>query len=105
MSFYGKLAAALVSAALAGGSAAYVMSIGNEVMADVSDISDQLSCYVIREHEGQIALFKDGAEEPVATYSIPAEGINPADHELLREGIRLQDLGEVMRLLEDWDVE
>lgn len=105
MSFYGKLAAAMVSAALVGGSAAYVLSVSNEVMAEVDGLSEQLSCYTIREYEGQIALFKDGSEQPVAVYSIPVEGINPADYELLREGIRLQNLSEVSRLLEDWDVE
>ena len=105
MSVYGKLAGALVSVALIGGGAAYAMSVGDEVMAEVSSLSDEISCYIIREHEGDIALFKEGSNEPVAIYSIPAEGINAADYELLRKGIRLQGLNEVTRLLEDLDIE
>lgn len=105
MSIYGKLAGALISVAIVGGSAAYVMSIGDEVMAEVSDISSELSCYIIREIDGKIALFKEGCDEPVAEYSIPVEGINSADRDLLREGIRLQGLSDVTRLLEDLDIE
>lgn len=105
MSVYGKLAGTLVSVALIGGGAAYVMSVSDEVMAEVSSLSEEISCYIIREYEGDIALFKEGCDEPVAVYSIPAEGINAADRELLREGIRLQGLSDVTRLLEDLDIE
>lgn len=105
MSVYGKLAGALISAAIVGCGAAYVMSAGGEVMAEVSSLSEELSCYVIREHEGCIALFREGCDEPLATYRIPAEGISAADLELLHEGIRLQGLSDVTRLLEDLDIE
>ncbi len=105
MSVYGKLAGALVSVALIGGSAAYVKTLADEVMADVSEISSQLSRYVIMEYEGKIALFEEGGDSPLAVYSVPIDGINAADYELLKEGIRLRDLSEVARLLEDWDIE
>ena len=105
MSVYGKLAGALVSVALIGGSAAYVKTLGDEVMADVSEISSQLSQYIIMEYEDKIALFEEGSDSPLAVYSVPIDGINPADYELLKEGIRLRDLSEVARLLEDWDIE
>ena len=105
MSVYGKLAGAMLSVAIVGGSAAYVMSVSDEVIADVTSISEEISCYTIREYDGNIALYKDGQEEPVAVYSIPVEGISEADRALLHEGIRLQGLSEVSRLLEDLDVE
>lgn len=105
MSLYGKLAGALVSVAIVGCGAAYVISASDEVMAEVSELSNELSYYVIREYNGDIALFKDGSDEPVAIYDLPAEGINAADYELLREGIRLQGLSDVTRLLEDLDIE
>jgi len=85
MSLYGKLAGALVSVAIVGCGAAYVISASDEVMAEVSELSSELSYYVIREYNGDIALFKDGSDEPVAIYDLPAERYNGAVEELLGE--------------------
>ncbi len=105
MSFYGKLAGALVSAAIIGGGAAYVADVSSDVMKEVTDLSSEISCYTIKQQGGTIALYKDGSPEPLAVYDMPVCGINAADSELLQEGIRLQGLSEVMRLLEDLDVD
>lgn len=100
MSFYGKLAGGLISLALIGGSAAYVASAAGNVLT-----AAELSCYVIKEYNGAVALFRDGSEEPLAVYSTPLSEINPVDADLLKEGIRLRGLSEVSRLLEDLDIE
>lgn len=105
MSVYGKLVGALMSVAIIGGGAAYVMTAGREVMAEANSLSEEFGCYILREYEGNIALFRENEETPVAVYRIPVGGINAADHELLREGIRLRSLSEVLRLLEDLDIE
>ncbi len=105
MSFYGKATAALIALALAGGGAAYVASAGNEVMAMVQSTADELTCYIIKEHNGAAALFKEGEEQPLAVYQLPADGINEADMKLLEDGIRLRGIDEVLRLLEDLDIE
>lgn len=105
MSLYGKLAGALVSAAVIGAGAAYITAQSSEVMARVSDLAEELSLYSLREYQGQIALFKGDAEEPVALYSMPVDGLNPADLSLLREGISLRGLEEVARLLDDLGIE
>ena len=65
----------------------------------------QLSCYVLREYNGSVALFSDDGTEPIAQYSTPIADVNPADAALLKEGIRLRGLTEVSRLLEDLDIE
>lgn len=110
MSFYGKLAGGLVTLALVGGSAAYVSSAAGDVLNAAQQTAAQqtaaeLSCYVIKEHDGSVALFKEGSEEPLAVYSTPLSEINPVDAELLKEGIRLRGLSEVSRLLEDLEIE
>ena len=105
MSFYGKLAGGLISLALIGGSAAYVASAAGNVLTAAEQTAAELSCYVIKEYNGAVALFRDGSEEPLVVYSTPLSEINPVDADLLKEGIRLRGLSEVSRLLEDLDIE
>lgn len=105
MSFYGKLAGGLISLALVGGSAAYVASAAGNVLTAAQQTAAELSCYVIKEYNGSVALFKDGSDDPLAVYSTPLEEINPLDAELLKEGIRLRGLSEVSRLIEDLEIE
>jgi len=96
MSFYGRLTSGLVALALTGMSAAYVASAAGSV----AQAAEQLSCYVIREYGEGAALFKEGEDEPLAVYSLPADGLTAADTALLKEGIRLRRLSEVSCLLE-----
>lgn len=105
MSLYGKLGAMAISAVIVGGSALYVAELGNNVMAQASSLSEALACYVICEHQGSIALFEEGEDQPLAVYSFPTECISAADAALLKEGIRVRGLDEVLRLLEDLDIE
>ena len=105
MSFYGKAAAGLVALTLAGGSAAYVASVGSNVMSMAQAVADKMTCYIIREYNGGAALFKEGDEQPLVVYQLPADGVNVADMEMLKNGIRLCSMDEVLRLLEDLDIE
>ena len=105
MSFYGRIAGGLVALALVGGSAAYVASAAGNVLTAAEQTAAELSCYIIKEHNGSVALFRDGSEEPLAVYSTPIGEINPMDAELLREGIRLRGLSEVSRIVEDLEIE
>ena len=105
MSIHGKMAGALMALTITGFGAAYVASVSDEVMADVNSIAQEVSCYILREHEGNIALFKEGEEEPIAVYSAPMESINPADQQLLKEGIRICGMTDVARLIEDLDLQ
>lgn len=105
MSLYGKLGGIAVTAALVGGAAAYIADIGGSVIADAAALSEQLSCYVIKVAEDGVALYKEGNTQPLAVYSLPVGGVGAADMKLLQEGIRLKGMDEVMRLLEDLDIE
>lgn len=62
-------------------------------------------CFVLREEDGKIALYKEGSPEPLAVYDLPPSELCPADSELLREGIRLKTRAEVTRLIEDLGAE
>ncbi|MBQ8193927.1 MAG: hypothetical protein IJZ47_01045 [Oscillospiraceae bacterium] len=105
MSIYGKFVSALLAIVIAGFGMAYVAGLTDEVMADVSDIAQETACYILKAHEGGIALFKEGEAEPVAVYSAPMEDINPTDAKLLEEGIRLYGMSDVARLIEDLDLQ
>lgn len=105
MSLYGKMAGGLIALTLVGGSAAYVASAAGSVLEAAEQTATQLSCYVLREYNGSVALFSDDGTEPIAQYSAPIADVNPADAALLKEGIRLRGLTEVSRLLEDLDIE
>lgn len=99
------MAGGLIALTLVGGSAAYVASAAGNVLEAAEQTAAQLSCYVLREYNGSVALFSDDGTEPIAQYSTPIADVNPADAALLKEGIRLRGLTEVSRLLEDLDIE
>lgn len=61
--------------------------------------------FILCEYNGKIALMEEGGEEPIAVYKTPISSLYPADAELLREGIRLKNRGELSRLIEDLDLE
>lgn len=62
-------------------------------------------CFVLREYNGRIALLEEGMDEPLAVYKTTIDSLYPADAELLREGIRLCNRAELMRLVEDLELE
>ncbi len=105
MSIFGKFLSALLALVITGFGIAYLVGMADDVMADVSVVAQETACYTLREHEGGIALFKDGEEAPIAVYALPMESISPTDARLLREGIRLCGMSEVIRLLEDLDIQ
>ncbi len=105
MSFYGKLGGLAVCTALIGGASVYIADIGGSVAATATELGEQLTCYILKEQDGCVALFKEGSNTPVILYSLPAEGISAADAELLKKGIQLRGMDEVMRLLEDLDID
>lgn len=62
-------------------------------------------CFVLREYNGHIALLEEGVDEPLAVYKTTIDSLYPADAKLLKEGIRLCDRAELMRLIEDLELE
>lgn len=105
MTIYGRLTGTVMALALIAGGSAFAASAAGEIKDSLQRAAEELSCYIVKEYNGSIALFKEGEAEPLAVYSTPMSEINSADAALLRSGIRLRGMSEVSRLLEDLDVE
>ncbi len=71
----------------------------------MANASADAVCFVLREYNGYVALLEEGVDEPLAVYKTPIDQLYPADAELLREGIRLQNRAELSRLIEDLELE
>lgn len=105
MSIYGKMGGLLIAIAITGGAASYIANVGNSVVASANKLAATTSRYIVREYNDGIGLFEEGNEQPVAEFTLPAESISAADERLLEEGIRLSGIDDVLRLLEDLDIE
>ena len=62
-------------------------------------------CFILREYNGHIALLEEGVDEPLAVYKTTIDSLYPADAELLKDGIRLNNRAELMKLIEDLELE
>lgn len=60
--------------------------------------------YTLSEYNGQLALFRDDQDEPVARYEAYTNLLPPDDVSLLQEGIPVSSQEELQRLLEDFGV-
>lgn len=58
--------------------------------------------FLLGTHEGFIALWHGGAEEPSAVFPYRTESLPPADQLALENGIRVPTEEELSRLLEDF---
>lgn len=106
MSIFSKIASSAMAAVVIGAGAVYAAGECSNVLAQAKElVTDTAAYFIIKEYDGKVALFREGADEPAAVYTTPVEQINPADAYLLREGIRLRGMAEVSRLLEDLDIE
>ena len=71
----------------------------------ISSASAEEQKFILREYNGNIALFYDSSEEPVAVYRTPINTFYPADRELLEKGIILGTREELRQLIEDLGLE
>ena len=71
----------------------------------MANASADAVCFVLREYNGHIALLEEGVDEPLAVYKTTIDSLYPADAELLRDGIRLNNRAELMKLVEDLELE
>lgn len=60
--------------------------------------------FIIKEYNGKIAAFKEGQDKPFKTVDgAVLKTLPEADRELLKEGIPIHSLDELMQLIEDYD--
>ena len=60
--------------------------------------------FILREYNGKIALFCENETEPIAIYKTPVDEFFPADKELLKNGIVLSSREELLKLIEDMEL-
>lgn len=53
-------------------------------------------------HEGKIALWQDNKEEPIRVFPYQASMLPEADQQRLRNGIRVDSIRELHKLIEDY---
>ena len=59
--------------------------------------------YIVREYEGHIGVYRDGAAAPFREYSTDVSVLPKADQSSLRQGKVLHSMAEVEKLMEDYD--
>ena len=58
--------------------------------------------FILGIHEGKVALWKDGQKKPVTVFPYQASTLPEADQQRLKEGIHVDSLGELYKLIEDY---
>jgi hypothetical protein len=58
--------------------------------------------YILGVQDGFVALWKDGQDRPIEVFPYSAVMLPKADQERLRDGIPIDNLNELHRLLEDY---
>lgn len=53
-------------------------------------------------HEGKVALWKDNRKEPVKVFPYEASKLPEADQQRLREGVHVDSLNELYKLIQDY---
>ena len=59
--------------------------------------------YLVREYRGIIGVFEPGASEPFLTVDVPVSSLPKTDAALIRQGIAVEDMAALQRLLEDYE--
>lgn len=58
--------------------------------------------YIVREQDGQVAVFQNGTDHPIQIIDVDLENLPETDRELLSQGIYAFDEAALQRLLEDY---
>lgn len=74
-------------------------------VVSIANASADSVCFVLGEYDGRIALLEEGKNEPLAIYKTPIESLYPADADMLKSGIRVENRAELSKLIEDLDLE
>ena len=71
------------------------------VASDNAKSTEAGSGYILREYQGEIAVFQDGETEPGMLTGIPVSMLRSTDKAALNQGIRVESVQDVASLLED----
>jgi hypothetical protein len=58
--------------------------------------------YIMREYEGEVAIFREGSSSPYQILDYPVYLLGEAEQEEVKEGIRVDTFEEIRKLVEDF---
>lgn len=73
--------------------------VRREIYERFSDVKNARYC--VKERDGYVAVFENGAEEPFRRTDIPVALLPGADRAMVRRGMAAADRDALIRLLED----
>lgn len=65
--------------------------------------SPSVEGYLVTVYEGKIAVFKENETKPMQILDIPLSMLPEEDISILKKGIRAENIGELKRILEDYE--
>lgn len=75
---------------------------GIERAAELSAPDAHDYAYIIREHEGRVAVYPAGADEPEIILDVYVKYLPDYDRSQMAQGIQVKDYTQLMSLLEDY---
>jgi hypothetical protein len=73
-----------------------------ETAAEAEEPLEPEYMYVIKEHEGRVAVFPAGATEPELVLDVLVRYLPDLDRKQMQEGVPVKDYDELVALLEDY---
>ena len=58
--------------------------------------------FILGSHNGYIALWQDGTQEPIKVFPYSVASLPPADQKALENGIHIDNRTDLIKLLEDY---
>ena len=68
----------------------------------VQNTQETQSSYLVQEYSGKIAVYRDGGSSPYRIYDVYVNTLPEYDRDLLAQGIPVETLAQLNRLIEDY---
>lgn len=78
-----------------------ILNKSSTVLSNESKVPDNSLSYIVKEFNGNIAVFEKGNENPFKVTEVSIYNLPKRDQELLKEGIEVPNQDELNILLED----
>lgn len=72
------------------------------VTSSSTALSEEPEGYILREHDGKLAIFKTGGTELLYVFNVSLETMSDYDKAALQQGITADNLEELKALIEDY---
>ena len=58
--------------------------------------------FILGIHEGKVALWKDGKQDPIKVFPYQASTLPKADQKRLEDGIHVESISQLRKMIEDY---